>query len=673
MGFSKPPIKMGSYNDNNIPYPQHANDNNIPCPQRANDKTYQRHYTVVHAAAQLGNLSQFKLVLQNNPHIDINDSYNEHRQTPLRLAVDNQHWDIARYCIEKGAYIDIREGVVNSLILSTPFENIMKFIMKHKKNKNSKEFLDATEMGKWILRQRIMYPIKRIEYAIDYGKNNENDITQIIDEEGYETLLEESAAFLLGVNQTELKEILIKNNLLYWAASRNIIRIKDEGWYSMTFLIFRIFLLFEICVNLRKEERHFIGLPKGTTFEQVYEKLVRELQVQLTTYWDYVTTEEFKHKCPDLFEDWSCNVVDRLMNLKPWCEVTLVVGHDGHCIYLSLCKTLDSILVRVDNRWMKTVPANTPHPKNELGLIQPYLVAYFNVNSSNIDKNKKWLKEYIKNATKLRESDSEESMRHLYCSDNNKSSFPCEGNVLSIVKHWPYRPIETGSFCYLRSNNVGYRIRLGDVIYTWVKNQEYKSFVFNTTNYNTEKLQCMIELYTNNFNVCVHAKFKMQFLLFFLFKMLKTKKLKSAKCYLSWPSSGRFPFWGKAQHYVIMPLYLGISQTSWKIFCLHDGTAALQYFNNWNCNGSLTSYTRLENARCNGTEDCYVSRTNYLSDSYFTSVPCGTDNLYYMYMVLSTTGECLDVEFIFLFFLFFIRMYECNKSRTLMYEIMNQE
>ncbi|ETN97829.1 hypothetical protein RFI_39697 [Reticulomyxa filosa] len=475
----------------------HKNDNNIPYPQCANDKTYQKHYTVVHAAAQLGNLSQFKLVLQNNPHIGINDSYNEHRQTPLHLAVNNQHWDIARYCIEKGAYIDIREGAVNSLILRTPFENIIEYIMKHKKNKNSKEFLDATEIGKWILRQRIMYPIKRIEYAIDYTKNkliNENDITQIIDEEGYETLLEESAAFLLGVNQRYLKEILIRSNLLYWAASRNIICIKDEnsrqksfdrGWCLIPFLIFRIFLLFEICVNLRKEERHFIGLPKGTTFEQVYEKLVRELQVQLTTYWDYVTTEEFKHKCPDLFEDWSCNVVDRLMNLKPWCEVTLVVGHDGHCIYLSLCKTLDSILVRVDNRWMHTVPVNTPHPENELGLIQSYLVAYFNLNSPNLDKNKKWLKEYIKNATKLRDSDSNESMRHLYCSDN-KSSFPREGNVLSIVKHWPYRPTQTNAASsYLRSNNVGYRIRLGDVIYTWVKNQEYKSFVFNKTNYNS--------------------------------------------------------------------------------------------------------------------------------------------------------------------------------------------
>ncbi|ETN99452.1 hypothetical protein RFI_38022 [Reticulomyxa filosa] len=100
-------------------------------------------------------------------------------------------------------------------------------------------------------------------------------------------------------------------------------------------------------------------------------------------------------------DDWSCNVMNRLMNLKSTLsnscnEMSLVVGHEGHCIYLSLCKKFDFILVRVDNRWMDTVPLNTPHPKNG-ALIQPYLVAYFKSNGLDIDKNKEWLKEYIKN------------------------------------------------------------------------------------------------------------------------------------------------------------------------------------------------------------------------------------------------------------------------------------
>ncbi|ETO35103.1 hypothetical protein RFI_01971 [Reticulomyxa filosa] len=29
---------------------------------------------------------------------------NEHRQTPLHLAINHQYWDITRYCIEQGAY-----------------------------------------------------------------------------------------------------------------------------------------------------------------------------------------------------------------------------------------------------------------------------------------------------------------------------------------------------------------------------------------------------------------------------------------------------------------------------------------------------------------------------------------------------------------------------------------
>ncbi|ETO32333.1 hypothetical protein RFI_04782 [Reticulomyxa filosa] len=168
----------------------------------------------------------------------------------------------------------------------------------------------------------------------------------------------------------------------------------------------------------------------------------------------YKKVEEFKHKCPDLMDNWSCNVVDRLMILRSCNETSLVVGHDGHCIYLSLCKTFDYVLVRVDNRWMDTVPLNTPHPKNG-ALIQPYLIAYFKLNGPNIDKNKEWLNEYIKNTTKLKDSG------------------------INDMKDWPYRPIQTNAEnCYLRSHNVGYRIRLGNVVYQWFRDQELKSFVF---------------------------------------------------------------------------------------------------------------------------------------------------------------------------------------------------
>ncbi|ETO02890.1 hypothetical protein RFI_34523, partial [Reticulomyxa filosa] len=79
--------------------------------QVSNDENaFKECYTVVHEAAKSGNLSKFKSILQNHSNIDINDSCNEHRQTPLHLAINHQHWDIARYCIEQGAYIDIKDG-----------------------------------------------------------------------------------------------------------------------------------------------------------------------------------------------------------------------------------------------------------------------------------------------------------------------------------------------------------------------------------------------------------------------------------------------------------------------------------------------------------------------------------------------------------------------------------
>ncbi|ETN98622.1 hypothetical protein RFI_38870, partial [Reticulomyxa filosa] len=162
--------------------------------------------------------------------------------------------------------------------------------MKHKKDKNTKEHLNAMEMCKWILKQRTMYPMKRIEYAIDYAKDkliDQNGVMKIIDEESYETLLEEGAIFLLGLSQKQLKKKLIEYNLLYWAAGQNIISIRrensnqkmfDEGWDPFSFLAFRIFLLFEVCVRLKREGKSFIGLPKRMTFEQVYEKGMKELQ-----------------------------------------------------------------------------------------------------------------------------------------------------------------------------------------------------------------------------------------------------------------------------------------------------------------------------------------------------------------------------------------------------------
>ncbi|ETO03428.1 hypothetical protein RFI_33979 [Reticulomyxa filosa] len=485
-----------------LPIEQRWNvDDEIPlpfCTKFLNTNKHKDRYNIVCESTRSGDMSQLKSALRHH-HININDAFNEHGHAPLALALHYKHWDIARYCIQQGAWIDVRGGAFNEATPQTPVEYIVKNIIESDKvDKN--EYLEMVNMGKWILRQRTIHPMKQIEYTIDYVKDkliDEYGLSKVIDDKSYETLLLEGAAFLLGENQTELKDLLINNSLLYWGASRNIIYIKpedckkqrfDEGWHPIPFLAFRIFLLFEICVRLKREKRNLVELPKNTTFEQIYEKGVRELQVQLTTYWDYLTIETFENKCPELIEDWSWSVVDRLMTLKPissngYCEMSLMVGH---CVYLSLCKTSKLILVRIDNRWMKTVPSNTPHPKNGDILIQPYLVAYFQLNGSKINKNKLWLKEYIKNAIILKNEKSKKSMRHLYCSDKRShNDFPLrEGSLPLIVKEWPYRPIQKDTNnCYLRNHNVGCRIRLGNAIYRWFHDQEIKSSVFYAKNY----------------------------------------------------------------------------------------------------------------------------------------------------------------------------------------------
>ncbi|ETN99361.1 viral A-type inclusion protein [Reticulomyxa filosa] len=474
--------------------------------QQSNSYIYKGLYASIHEAAKLGDISKLKSSLERH-RIDINGAFNELGQTPLHVAIHNKRWDIARYCIEQGAWVDVGEGGLDANTSQAPCEYISKLIenieKEEKKNEdeekkikeNKKKKKEYVEMCKWILRKRVTYPMKQIEYAIDYAKDkliNKDGIIKVIDEDSYQTLLMEGASFLLGMNQKELKEILINDNLLYWAAGRNVKSVIGEnsiqsefnkGWLSSTFQRYKIFLLFEICIRLKLTEGCY-ELPKYTTCEQMYEKGLKELQVQLTIYWDYNTAMNI---CNNLLDDWSSNVVDRLISpRKEYYEMSLVVGHKGHCFYLSLCKASNYVLVRIDNRLMDTVPSNTPHRRNKHKWIQPYLVAYFPCNSENINKNKEWLKNYIKNAFALRNKESDESMKYLYCSDIQSldDAPPREGESPSIAENWPYRPVQTDAEnCYMRGHNVGYRIRLGDNLYRWFRDQEGKSFVFHRSHH----------------------------------------------------------------------------------------------------------------------------------------------------------------------------------------------
>ncbi|ETO02920.1 hypothetical protein RFI_34493, partial [Reticulomyxa filosa] len=81
------PTHQSKWNNSNI-----DSDIEYPClnneiEQVSNDDSaFKGCFTVAHEAAKSGDLSKFKLALQNHPDI----------------AINNGHWDIARYCIEQG-------------------------------------------------------------------------------------------------------------------------------------------------------------------------------------------------------------------------------------------------------------------------------------------------------------------------------------------------------------------------------------------------------------------------------------------------------------------------------------------------------------------------------------------------------------------------------------------
>ncbi|ETO08616.1 hypothetical protein RFI_28771 [Reticulomyxa filosa] len=201
-------------------------------------------------------------------------------------------------------------------------------------------------------KNRVIFSMKQIEYAINYVK----------DKLMKDYVGARRSKFLIGSASKQLQKILINCNLWYWQ--------QLEMTISNNIFKYRISLLFEICIRLKRADRYNIKLPKNKTFEQVYEKGLRELQVQLTTYWDHIIATMIYSKRSDLLDSWSCNVVARLMHLKPmssnnYCyEMSLIVGYKDHSIYLN----------------------------NKFKLLQPYVIAYVPCNSMDINQHKKWLK-----------------------------------------------------------------------------------------------------------------------------------------------------------------------------------------------------------------------------------------------------------------------------------------
>ncbi|ETN97489.1 hypothetical protein RFI_40040, partial [Reticulomyxa filosa] len=200
-----------------LPIEQRWNvDDKIPLPfciKSLNTNKHKGRYNIVCESAQSGDMSQLKSALRHH-HININDAFNEHGHAPLALALHYKHWDIARYCIQQGAWIDVRGGAFNEVTSQTPFEYIINIFGSDKVDEN--KYLEMVSTCKWILRQRTIYPMKQIEYAINYVKDkliDEDGVSKVIDETSYETSLVEGATFLLGENQKGLKDLMASNSI----------------------------------------------------------------------------------------------------------------------------------------------------------------------------------------------------------------------------------------------------------------------------------------------------------------------------------------------------------------------------------------------------------------------------------------------------------------------------
>ncbi|ETO35468.1 NACHT domain-containing protein, partial [Reticulomyxa filosa] len=107
-----------------------------PCCNNLSDTSKRKgRYNIVCESAQSGNMFQLVSALKHH-RIDINDAFNEYGHAPLLLAINYKHWDIARYCIGQGAWIDVRGGTFDEITLQTSVECIVKKIGKEKKDDN---------------------------------------------------------------------------------------------------------------------------------------------------------------------------------------------------------------------------------------------------------------------------------------------------------------------------------------------------------------------------------------------------------------------------------------------------------------------------------------------------------------------------------------------------------
>jgi HEAT repeat protein len=433
--------------------------------------------TALHQAEEKGDLQAMQKALKDNPH-HLNHHFTLQRRTPLLCAASHKQWQSVQWLLkQKGVWIDAIDAKENSLL------NYL--------------CLDPAAVAPALFSQTFKarkknFPTQAIEKAVTFmlGKGcDKHKKAILLSDTAYANFLIAAVAPLVGKRVRDFNTILTRDKALYKHAAQNIMRVEQEnrsaqeyteGGEDANFLRMRSYLLFSLLVALREQGESYRGLPRrleGQTYppDALADVVFGELHTVLTTLWDDIArTACFATSLLqlDTYPAWRQGILARLEELPSNSELSLSLAHAGHNIYLSLQKTETHYAVRVDNRWLNTTKSNGyTHPTNPKDEIQPYLVACFPLQDWSSQRPR--LQNYLAEAGKLYGQPASQVINHLYRKGHITENLP------AFVQAWPYRPQQTtAQNCFMRSHNVGYRIRVGEALYRWLRKRALENSLF---------------------------------------------------------------------------------------------------------------------------------------------------------------------------------------------------
>ena len=218
-----------------------------------------------------------------------------------------------------------------------------------------------------ILQNRSLFSLERVKTAVDFMKEQEQNKQS--GESVYHNRLCAAIASLIGESTSKIQALLTTGKELYLAALNNLTHVRKgglglqnftQGQDTSHFLPVRIAILLDILTNLARGTFDY-QLPERPnnqgyyTSKELCKQGVKELQIQLITYWDHKSLQGCFGE-PTFYGAWASGILTRFHSSTPLRELSLALSHAGHCIYLSLSRQGEAYIVRIDNRWIYNSP-----------------------------------------------------------------------------------------------------------------------------------------------------------------------------------------------------------------------------------------------------------------------------------------------------------------------------